>query len=150
MAKSVKKAPAKKGAKKAPAKKAPAKKAAKKSAKKTSKKKSSKKSKKPTKKKSKKKAKRVSIIARGRLAKSQVYKGKKAHTSGGLKKSSIIKNKNGKYVSKKKSAASKGNKWIKSVAAAKKQLGIKGFQVIGGKTAKGQQVLKLARSIHKK
>merc|ERR1719296_567472 len=126
MAKSVKKAPAKKApAKKGGAKKAPAKKAAKKSAKK---------SKKPTKKKSKKKAKRVSIVAKGRLAKSQVYKGSKKHTVGGLTKSNIIRNKNGKYVSKKASARGKQSKWIKSVTAAKKQLGIKGFQVIGGKT----------------
>lgn len=92
----------------------------------------------------------MSIVAKGRLAKSQVYKGSKKHTVGGLTKSNIIRNKNGKYVSKKASARGKQSKWIKSVTAAKKQLGIKGFQVIGGKTAKGQQVLKLARSIHKK
>merc|ERR1711970_724396 len=55
----------------------------------------------------KKKAKRVSKIAKGRGAKARVFKGQKAKTVGGLKKSDIVKNKNGKFVSKKKSAVGK-------------------------------------------
>merc|ERR1712240_644065 len=105
----------------------------------------------------KKKAMRVSKIARGRGAKARVFSGSKAATSGGLKKSDLTKNKNGKVVSKKSSAAGKKlyaknglGKWAKAVQAAKKSLGIKGFQVIGGKTSKGQALLKKARSLYKK
>merc|ERR1712133_333931 len=108
-------------------------------------------------KKSMKKAMRVSKIARGRGAKARVFSGSKAATSGGLKKSDLTKNKNGKVVSKKSSIRAKKAyqknglaKWTKAVQAAKKSLGIKGFQVIGGKTAKGQALLKKARSLFKK
>merc|ERR1739848_348684 len=108
-------------------------------------------------KKSMKKAKRVSKIARGRGAKARVFKGTKAATSGGLKKSDIIKNKAGKFVSKKASIRAKKTfqsnglaKWIKACTAARKALGIKGMQVVGGKTAKGQALLKKARSLFKK
>merc|ERR1712126_383706 len=105
----------------------------------------------------KKKAMRVSKIAKGKRAKSSVFRGTKVATSGGLKKSDLTKNKDGKVVSKKRSAAAKKlyqknglGKWTKAVQAAKKALGIKGFQVIGGKTAKGQALLKKARSLFKK
>merc|ERR1712088_867560 len=101
--------------------------------------------------------KRVSKIAKGRGAKSRVFRGLKAKTSGGLKKSALTKNKNGKVVSKKASEAGKRNykrnglaKFTKAVQAARKALGIKGFQAIGGKTAKGQALLKKARSIYRK
>merc|ERR1719228_1542455 len=104
----------------------------------------------------KKKAMRVSKVAKGKRAKSSVFRGTKAATSGGLKKSDLMRNKDGKVVSKKKSAAAKKlyqknglAKWIKAVSAAKKALGIKGFQVVGGKTAKGQALLKKARSLYK-
>ena len=46
-----------------------------------------------------------SVIAKGKMAKSVVFRGSKAKTSGGLKKSDLKKNKNGKIVSAKKSAA---------------------------------------------
>merc|ERR1711915_789161 len=105
----------------------------------------------------KKKAMRVSKIARGKRAKSSVFRGSKASTSGGLKKSDLMKNKDGRVVSKKASAAGKKlykkngiDKWVKAVQSAKKSLGIKGFQVIGGKTSKGQALLKKARSLYKK
>merc|ERR1719493_75447 len=104
----------------------------------------------------KKKAMKVSKIARGKRAKSSVFRGTKAATSGGLKKSDLTKNKDGKVVSKKRSAAGKKlyqknglAKWTKAVQQAKKSLGIKGFQVIGGKTSKGQALLKKARSLFK-
>merc|ERR1719348_1605796 len=105
----------------------------------------------------KKKAMRVSKIARGKRAKSSVFRGSKVTTSGGLKKSDLMKNKDGRVVSKKAFAAGKRlykkngiDKWIKAVQQAKKSLGIKGFQVIGGKTSKGQALLKKARSLYKK
>merc|ERR1719361_2013727 len=104
----------------------------------------------------KKKAMRVSKIARGRGAKARVFKVSKASTSGGLKKSDLMRNKSGRVVSKKRSAAGKKlfaknglGKWLKAVAAARKSLGIKGMQPVGGKTAKGQALLKKARSLYK-
>merc|ERR1719500_517494 len=103
------------------------------------------------------KAKRVSKVAKGRGAKSRVFRGKKARTVGGLKKSDLVKNKQGKVVSKKGSAAGKRRyqknglaRWTKAVQGARKALGIKGFQVVGGKSTKGQALLKKARSLFKK
>merc|ERR550519_3019664 len=108
-------------------------------------------------KKTMKKAMRVSKVAKGRGAKARVFRGLKEKTSTGLTKSSLVKNKVGRVVSKKKSAHGKKiyqkngiAKWIKSVQQARKSLGIKGFQVVGGKTSKGQALLKKARSIFKK
>merc|ERR1712139_372386 len=80
------------------------KKAAKKKAPKKKKAKKAKKAKKPKK---KKKAKRVSKIAKGKMRKGLVYKGSKVKTTGGLKKTDLIKGFGGKIVSKKASAASK-------------------------------------------
>ena len=92
------------------------------------------KSKKPRK---KAKKKRVSKVAKGRLAKCQVFKGRKAKTVGGLCKGDICRNKHGKYVSKKMSAKGKRNKWMKAVMKARKACGCKGFQAVGGKTKAG-------------
>lgn len=39
--------------------------------------------------------------------------------------------------------------WIASVQKARSQLGVKGFLAVGGKSQKGQQLLKLARQIYK-
>merc|ERR1739848_985457 len=96
-------------------------------------------------KKSMKKAKRVSKIAKGKLAKSLVFRGKKEKTSGGMSASQLMRNKNGKVVSKKMSANSKKRyasgglkKWIDACKVARKQLGIKGFAPVGGKTAQGK------------
>merc|ERR1712168_838868 len=105
----------------------------------------------------KKKAKRVSKVAKGRGAKARVFRGLKEKTSTGLTKSALVKNKVGRVVSKKKSAHGEKiyqkngiAKWTKAVQQARKSLGIKGFQVVGGKTSKGQALLKKARSIFKK
>merc|ERR1719244_1882289 len=91
----------------------------------------------------KKAAKRPSKIARGRGAKARVFSGSKEKTGGGLKKSALTRNKSGKVVSKKGSAHGKKlyqknglAKWTKACVQARKALGIKGFQVIGGKTSK--------------
>ena len=46
--------------------------------------------------------KRVSKFAKGRMAKSVVFRGTKTATSGGLTKAHLTKNKSGKIVSKKK------------------------------------------------
>lgn len=120
---------ARKAAKKA------AKKATKKAVKKSTKKKKAKKPKK-AKKTKKRKAKRVSKIAKGKRAKASVFgKGPKTKTSGGLTKEQLKKNKRGRIVSKKASAAgSKRYKnisgWVAAVAKARKALGCKGFVAI--------------------
>jgi hypothetical protein len=105
----------------------------------------------------KRKAKRVSKVAKGRGAKARVFRGTKARTSGGLKKSDLMRNKSGKVVSRKRSEAGKklGKKngilkFAAAVKSARKALGIKGFQAVGGKSAKGQALLKKARSIYRK
>merc|ERR1711935_935934 len=100
---------------------------------------------------------RKSIVAKGKRAKASVFSGRKVKTSGGLKKTDLKKNKAGKIVSKKASAraaASKNGKriakWGAATKAARKQLNIKGFCPVGGKTAKGQALLKAVRSQMKK
>jgi len=79
-----------------------------------------------------------------------VWKGKIAKTKGGLTKAQLTKSKSGKIVSAKKSAKGKKNKWIAAVNSARKALGVKGFVAVGGKGAKGQALLKKARSLYKK
>uniref|UniRef100_A0A7S4SLI5 Uncharacterized protein n=1 Tax=Alexandrium monilatum TaxID=311494 RepID=A0A7S4SLI5_9DINO len=69
-------------------------------------------------------------VARGRMAKSQVVKGTKDKTAGGLKASDIVLNRNGKLVSKKRSAVSSSLPWPRAVAAARKALGLTGFVLI--------------------
>merc|ERR1719367_2326433 len=108
-------------------------------------------------KKAMKKVKKVSKIAKGKFAKSAVLKGSKVKTSGGLKKEDLRKNADGRVVSKKRSDMMKKNyqksalkKWFRSVSAARKTLKIEGFVPIGGKTAKGQALLKKVRSLYKK
>merc|ERR1712243_26573 len=98
-------------------------------------------------------AKRPSIVAKGRGAKARVYFGKKSKTSGGLKKGDLVKSKSGKIVSRKASERAKktfkSNGLAKYAAALKKArsaLGIKGFVPVGGKTARGQALLKKVRS----
>merc|ERR1712167_29507 len=78
------------------------------------------------------KAKRVTIIAKGRFAKSLVFKGSKEKTIGGLKRAELVKNKGGKVVSKKASANGKKaykriSGWTKAHVAARKALSITGF-----------------------
>jgi hypothetical protein len=92
------------------------------------------------------KAKKVSK----RTAVRQVLKGTRQKTIGGLSKGDLTKNKHGRVVSKKKSAFGKKSKWIAAVGTARRQLGVKGFQAVGGKSATGQALLKKARSIYKK
>ena len=136
---------ARKAAKKA------AKKATKKAVKKSTKKKKAKKPKK-AKKTKKRKAKRVSKIAKGKRAKASVFgKGPKTKTSGGLTKEQLKKNKRGRIVSKKASAAgSKRYKnisgWVAAVAKARKALGCKGFVAI----KKGSALYNKAKGFYKK
>ena len=73
----------------------------------------------------------------------QVYHGNATETVGGLKKKDL-KMKDGEIVSKAKSKGEKKNPWIKAVAKAKKELGIKGFALVEGK------LLAKAREIYSK
>merc|ERR1711998_706362 len=81
------------------------------------------------------KKKAVSKIAKGRFSKSVVFRGSKAKTVGGLTKSDLVQNKNGKIVSKKQSARGKKayaqiKGWTVAVQKARKALGLKGFVAI--------------------
>merc|ERR1712099_187528 len=89
--------------------------------------------------------KRVSVIAKGTFARSVVFSGRKEKTASGLKKSDLMKSKTGKVVSKKNSAHGKKQyaknglkKWADACKKARKELGLKGFVPIGGKSAKGK------------
>merc|ERR1712160_29792 len=100
------------------------------------------------------KVKKVSVIAKGKGARARVFKGKKAKTSGGLTQDKFIKNKSGKVVSKKASAAGKkryaknGLKaWADAVKKARKELGSVGFVPIGGKSAAGKALYAKAKSL---
>jgi len=78
------------------------------------------------------KAKRVSKVAKGRLAKALVLRGSKEKTTGGLRRDALMKNKRGKVVSKRASAAGKRAYkqiagWVEGVMAARRALKMKGF-----------------------
>merc|ERR1711977_199557 len=83
-----------------------------------------------------KKSTRMSKIAKGKFKNALVFRGTKAKTSSGLTKGDLIKNANGKIVSKKQSAAAKKRfgstikKWTDAVKAARKSLGLKGFVAV--------------------
>merc|ERR1712013_680855 len=101
-----------------------------------------------------KKKKVVSKIAKGKLARSMVFKGSKAKTVGGLTKAGLIKSTRGKVVSKAASARSKGTfatsklkVWGEAVKQARKALGIKGFVPVGGSNAQGKALLAKVRAI---
>merc|ERR1719318_25652 len=75
-----------------------------------------------------KKAMWVSKVARGRGAKARVFRGGKERTSGGLKKSDLVKNKDGKVVSRKASQRAKNSKNGKKIAAFGKVVSRKASQ----------------------
>merc|ERR1712004_703681 len=100
------------------------------------------------------KAKRVSSIAKGRGARNRVFSGKKQKTISGMTKDKLMKNKNGKIVSKKASAHARkqweknGLKaWSNAVKKARKELGLTGFVAIGGKSAAGKALYAKAKSL---
>ena len=91
------------------------------------------------------KAMKKSKVGKGKMAKSLVFKGSREKTSGGLTKNTLVKNKSGKVVSKAASARGKKNfansplkRWMDAVTKARKELKIKGFCPVGGKTAAGK------------
>merc|ERR1712025_396638 len=92
----------------------------------------------------------VSKIAKGRFSKSLVLRGTKAKTAGGLVAKDLIRNKAGKIVSKKASAASKKNfakglgDWNNAVKKARTILALKGFVAI----KKGSPLYTKAKEIY--
>merc|ERR1719171_45730 len=89
------------------------------------------------------KKKSVSKIARGRFAKVLVLRGTKVKTVGGLTADKLIKNKRGKVVSKRQSAAGKrsyGNikAWTEALMSARKALHVQGFHAVNGKSLQGK------------
>merc|ERR1712085_187152 len=96
----------------------------------------------------KKKAMKKSVIAKGKMAKAMVMRGSKEKTVGGLKKDSLRKNKGGKIVSK-KASGSAFQKWTKACQAARKELGLKGMVLMGGKTAQGRALYAKTKALYK-
>merc|ERR1712185_187624 len=101
------------------------------------------------------KGKRTSKIARGKLAKSQVLKGRKEKTTGGLTKDQLTRNKNGRIVSKRRSATMKKlyatsalRRWTQATKAARRALNVTGFCAMNGKTAHGKAVYAKAKAIY--
>ena len=93
--------------------------------------------------------KRVSMIARCKLVKSVVFRGTKAKTQSGLKKTDLFKNKRGRIVSKAASASGKKRfanikGWMAAVQKARKALGVKGFVAI----KKGSPLYKKAKEFY--
>merc|ERR1712182_147155 len=77
----------------------------------------------------------VSKIAKGKMAKSVVFRGTKAKTVGGLTKTDLVENKRGKIVSKKSLAHGKKmyaniKAWTAAVQKARKALNVKGFVAV--------------------
>merc|ERR1719506_1614539 len=103
----------------------------------------------------KRRAMKKSIIAKGKMGKSSVFRGTKVKTSGGLKKTDLMRNKNGKVVSKKSSAAGKRayakiREWTDAVSKARKALSLRGFVAVNGKTAQGRALYAKAKSFYSK
>merc|ERR1719265_541186 len=95
--------------------------------------------------------KKVSKIAKGKMAKAAVFRGSKAKTSSGHAKGDLMKSKSGKIVTKKSSAAGKKayariKGWTAAVQKARKEMGVKGFQVV----KKGTPLYKKAKELYGK
>merc|ERR1711972_291416 len=101
-----------------------------------------------------KKAMKVSKVAKGKNARAVVFRGGKEKTGTGMTKDKLIKNKAGRIVSKAASAAKKKawatsplKKWIEALKQARKQLNVKGFCAVNGKTAQGKALYAKVKSI---
>merc|ERR1719231_1565378 len=100
------------------------------------------------------KKKSVTKIAKGRFAKALVFRGSKVKTTGGLTVDKLMKNKRGKVVSKRKSAAGKrayGNikAWVEAFMSARKALHVQGFHPVNGKSLQGKALYFKAKSFFK-
>ena len=79
-----------------------------------------------------------------RLAKRHVFFGKRQKTATGLQKDDLVQNKNGRIVSKKKSALGKKNSWILACTKARAFMKIAKFSVI----KKGTELYVHAKRFH--
>merc|ERR1719336_559461 len=102
------------------------------------------------------KAKRVSVIAKGKLARVSVFYGRKEKTQFGMTKDSLVKSKSGKIVSKAASARAKKyfansalKAWGDAVKQARKALNLTGFVPVGGKSATGKALYAKAKALLK-
>merc|ERR1719261_1357988 len=91
-----------------------------------------------------------SVIAKGKRAKNSVFRGSKAKTQSGLKKSDLMRSKSRKIVSRKSSAAGKRaykhiRGWTVAVTKARKALGVKGFVAVKKSSAAGKRAYKHIR-----
>merc|ERR1711981_299718 len=98
------------------------------------------------------KSKRMTKIAHGRFAKAVVLRGNKEKTVGGLTKSSLMRNKHGKVVSRKQSAMGRKafkhiQDWTSSVKAARKALQFSGFVAINGKSHHGKALYAKSKAL---
>merc|ERR1719183_410860 len=99
------------------------------------------------------KAMKKSVIAKGKRAKSSVFRGTKAKTASGLTKALLTKSKTGKIVSKKSQAAGRKayaniRNWTLAVSKARKALSLKGFVPVNGKSAQGRALYAKAKSFY--
>merc|ERR550537_329281 len=101
-----------------------------------------------------KKAKKVSVIAKGKRARSAVFGGRKEKTISGMTKSMLTKNKAGKIVSKTRSALAKRSyastigAWNKALVKARTELGIQGFVAINS-GAQGKALYSKAQAFYR-
>uniref|UniRef100_A0A7S2IAI3 Uncharacterized protein n=1 Tax=Alexandrium andersonii TaxID=327968 RepID=A0A7S2IAI3_9DINO len=98
------------------------------------------------------KAKRTSKVARGRLARYMVFKGRKEKTVGGVKAEGLMRNKRGKIVSKRASANGRRAyknvaDWIEALMEARTALHTKGFVAINGRTLQGKALYLKAKAL---
>merc|ERR1719213_1490130 len=89
------------------------------------------------------KKKKVSKIAKGRMAKSLVFRGSREKTAGGLTRDSLMRNKRGKVVSKRQNAKGKRafknvETWVEAFVQAREMLRVEGFHAANGKTLQGK------------
>ena len=98
------------------------------------------------------KKKAVSKIARGKRAKAAVFLGRKEKTASGHSRSDLMKTKHGRIVTKAKHAQGKKayayiSAWTDALQKARKELGIKGFCAVNGKTAQGKALYAKTKAI---
>merc|ERR1712203_1026509 len=96
-----------------------------------------------------KKAAMKKTVATGKMSKSLVFRGSREKSGGGLKKGDLKKNRTGKIVSAKMSAAAKKNyhrikAWVEATKKARAALKVKGFVAI----KKGSPLYKKTKEIY--
>merc|ERR1711994_66590 len=85
----------------------------------------------------------------GKMARAQVFNGRKQKTLSGMTKANLVKSKSGKIVSKKASERAKKAFASSGIKAARKALNLTGFVAVGGKSATGKALYAKAKSLLK-